>query len=90
VLARQGEKVQGLVQHFTPLNLHLNDTQQTTQLNEPDKAECLCEYICQLLLCSNIIDVQLSLFIAGSNEVILDIDVFSVFMENGILAQSDS
>lgn len=81
--------MQSLIQHFTPLNLHLDDTQQATQFDKPDEAKRLRENVCQLLLRAHMIHIHLTSLDAGSGEVKLHVNVLTAIMKYWILAQSD-
>lgn len=70
-------------QHFTPLiSLHLNHQ----QLDEPDTPECLRRYICKLLTCTHMININLSFFNTIFDKMIFSVNVFTPVMVHWILS----
>ena len=72
--------MQCLDQHFTPLNLHLDDTQLLPHLNETSSSQCLGQNVSQLAVSSDMIDVNFAFFNALANVVKLDVNVLATIM----------
>ena len=72
---------------MTPLSLlHRDHTNLCPHLHEHDLPQRLGEDVRELLVNANVIDIDLALFNALTNVVVLDVDVFTAVVMNRVLA----
>ena len=76
-------------QHFSPSNLHLDDTEFHPHLDETSPSQSLGQNVRQLLIGSDMIDVNLVFFDAETDVVKLDVDVLTSIMVNWVFAEGD-